>query len=377
MIKRMVLMLVVVGLVFGGIFGFQVFKGKMIKQALAALSAPPQTVSTIQATEQDWGSTLEAVGSLRAVRGADLSPQVAGTVSALHFDSSMDVKEGALLVELASADDVAKLQSLKENAALAKLTYERDVRQLKAQAISQQTVDNDLQTLKSDDALVAQQQALLDYKMIRAPFAGRLGIRQIDLGQYLAAGTVMVTLQALDPIYVDFFLPQQALGQIRIGQAATAKIDTYPGQEFAGEISSINSRVDTATRNVQVRAALKNPDHRLLPGMFATVVIAVGQPQRMVTLPQTAIAYNAYGSTVFSVDDKGKDASGKPQLVARQSFVTTGAARGDQITILKGVKPGEVIVSSGQVKLHNGSPLVINNSVQPSNDPAPNPVDHL
>lgn len=377
MIKRMILMLVVVGLVFGAIFGFQTFKAKMIKQALAALSNPPQTVSTVQAAEQDWRSQLEAVGSLRAVRGADLSPQVAGTVSALHFESGQDIKEGTLLVELASADDVAKLQSLRANAALAKLTYDRDLRQLNAQAVSQQTVDTDLQTLRSNEALVGQQQATLDYKLIRAPFAGRLGIRQVDLGQYLAAGTVMVTLQALDPIYADFYLPQQALDQITVGQAVTTKIDTYPGQQFAGEISAINSRVDTATRNVQVRATLKNADHKLLPGMFATVDITVGQPQRFVTLPQTAIAYNSYGSTVYIVEDKGKDANGKPQLIAHQSFVATGATRGDQIVVTSGVKPGDVVVNTGQVKLHNGSSVVINNSVLPSDDAAPHPVDHL
>jgi membrane fusion protein (multidrug efflux system) len=377
MLKRMFLMLVVVGLVLGAIFGFQAFKATKIKEALAALSNPPQTVSTVQAGEQEWRSQIEAVGSLRAVRGSDLSPQVAGTVSAIHFESGMDVKEGTLLVELASGDDVAKLQSLKANAALAKLTYERDLRQLKAQAVSQQTVDNDLQTLRSDDALVTQQQALLDYKLIRAPFAGRLGIRQIDLGQYLAAGTVMVTLQALDPIYADFYLPQQALDQIRVGQAVTTKIDTYPGQEFPGEISAINARVDTATRNVQVRATLKNADRKLVPGMFATVGIAVGQTQHFVTLPQTAIAYNSYGSTVYVVEEKGKDATGKPQLIARQSFVTTGATRGDQVAVVSGVKPGDVIVSAGQVKLHNGSPVLINNSVQPSDDAAPHPVDHL
>lgn len=377
MIKRMILMLLVVGVVLGAIFGFQVFKAKMIKQALAALAAPPQTVSTIAAVEQDWTSQLEAVGSLRAVRGADLSPQVAGTVSAIHFESGMDVKEGTLLVELASADDVAKLQSLRATAALAKLTYERDLRQLKADGVSQQTVDNDLQTLKSNDALVSQQQATLDYKMIRAPFSGRLGIRQVDLGQYLAAGTVLVTLQALDPIYADFYLPQQALDQVRVGQAVTVKIDTYPGKTFAGEISAINARVDATTRNVQVRATLKNADEKLLPGMFATVDIAVGQTQRLVTLPQTAIAYNSYGSTVFIVEDKGKDAAGKPQLIARQSFVTTGPTRGDQVSVLSGVKPGDVVVSAGQVKLHNGSPLAINNSIQPSNDAAPHPVDKL
>ncbi|HKO06123.1 MAG TPA: efflux RND transporter periplasmic adaptor subunit [Alphaproteobacteria bacterium] len=375
MAKRMILMLVAVGVVLGGIFGFEAFKGAKIKEFLASQGAPPQTVSTAVAELQTWQSHLEAVGSLRAVNGAELSSQASGIVSAIHFDSGADVKAGTLLVELTAADDVAKLQSLKAVAALARITYERDERQLKAQAVSQQTVDTDLQTLKSDEAQVVQQQATVDYKLVRAPFSGRLGIRQADLGQYLAAGTAIVTLQSLDPIFVDFYLPQQALDQIKVGQTVTAKIDTYPDREFPGQIAAINPKVDASTRNVQVRASLRNAELKLLPGMFATVEVEVGAPQRYITLPQTAISYNPYGTTVYLVDDKGKDAKGQPLLVARQTFVKTGATRGDQVAVLSGVKEGETVVSAGQIKLHNGSLLVIDNSVKPAFDANPKPVE--
>lgn len=375
MAKRMIIMLLVAGVVFGGIFGFQAIKSHYIKQFFAAQGVPPQTVSTTAAAYQEWQPRIEAVGSLRAVKGADLSAQVSGIVSAIHFESGVDVKEGTLLVELMAADDAAKLQSLKAQAALARITYERDLRQFKAQAVSQQTVDSDEQILRSDEAQVAQQQATLDYKSIRAPFSGRLGVRQVDLGQYLSAGTPVATLQALDPIFVDFYVPQQDLDRIKAGQRITVKVDTYPGREFPGEISAINPKVDPATRNVQVRATLGNGDHRLFPGMYATVDVDTGARQRYLTLPQTAITYNPYGNTVFIVEEKGKDAQGQPQLVARQTFVTTGATRGDQVAVAQGLKEGDTIVTTGQIKLRNGSPLLINNSVEPANDPHPTPAD--
>jgi membrane fusion protein (multidrug efflux system) len=327
------------------------------------------------AASTEWRSQIEAVGSVRAVNGANLSAQVAGTVSAVHFQSGADVKKGDLLLELESADDVAHLEALKATAAMAQLTYDRDRTLVKTNAVSQQTADTDESNLKNAKALVAQQQALVDYKFVRAPFAGRLGIRQVDLGQYLAAGTAIVTLQQLDPIYVDFYAPQQSIAQLKVGQAATAKVDTYPNRHFEGKILAINSLVDAATRNVLVRAEFANKDGFLLPGMFATVDIDTGAPQKYVTLPQTAVAYNSYGDIVYLVEDKGKDANGKPQLVARQTFVTTGATRGDQVAIVKGVKDGDTVVTAGQVKLRNGTPVLINNTVQPANDPNPKPVD--
>jgi membrane fusion protein, multidrug efflux system len=279
------------------------------------------------------------------------------------------------LLQLRAEDDIARLHSLEANAQLAQITYDRDRKLVNTQVVSQATLDSDAARLKDAKAQVTGQQAVINKKFIRAPFAGHLGIRAVDIGQYLGAGTTIVTLQALDPIYLDFYLPQQALDRIKVGQAVTVKVDTYPDQSFTGEISAINPKVDTSSRNVQVRATLPNADRKLLPGMFATVDIATSARQRYITLPQTAIAYNPYGSTVYLVDEKGKDAKGQPQLVARQTFVTTGATRGDQVAVLSGVKEGETVVTAGQIKLHNGTPLLINNTIQPTDDAHPRPVD--
>src|SRR5262245_24522019 len=266
MIKRMVIMLVLVAVVFGGIFGFEAFKAKMIEKAMASFANPPQTVSTTTAALQDWQPRLEAVGSLRAVNGADLSVEVAGIVEEITFQSGDDVGAGQLLAQLRAEDDVAKLESLQASAELAQIVYDRDQKQLKIQAVSQATLDAAAANLKKAKAQVAEQQAIVDKKFVRAPFAGHLGIRQVDVGQYVGPGTAIVTLQALDPIFVDFFLPQQALEQIKVGQSVIVKVDTYAGETFSGEISAVNPKVDVNTRNLQVRATLKNPDHRLLPG---------------------------------------------------------------------------------------------------------------
>ena len=375
MIKRMVIMLVAVAIVFGGIFGFQVFKGIMIKKFIGALSNPPQTISVTKAAYSEWQPKIEAVGSLRAVKGADLSLEVSGVVESITFNSGDDVEEGALLLKLRTADDVARLHSLQAMAELSDITYERDQKQFKMQAVSQATLDTDSANLKNAQAQVAQQQAIIDKKLLRAPFAGHLGIRAVDLGQYLGPGTVIVTLQALDPIYADFFVPQQAADQVSLGQTVTVKIDAFKDQTFVGEISAINPKVDIGSRNVQVRATLKNHDHKLLPGMYATVEITTGAPQNYVTLPQTAITYNPYGDTVYIVESKGNNADGKPQLTARQTFVVVGPTRGDQVAVLKGVDDGDQVVSAGQIKLHNGSVVLIDNSVTPTADAAPVPID--
>ncbi len=371
MVKRMIIMLIAVAVVLGGVFGFQMFKANMIRKVMASLANPPQTVSTVTAGYQEWQPEVSAVGTLRAVNGAGLSLQLAGIVSEIDFKSGDDVQEGQVLLRLRSDDDIARLQALQATAQLAQVNYDRDHKQFLVQAVSRATLDSDAATLKSDQAQVAEQQAVVDQKILRAPFAGHLGIRAVDLGQFLAAGTQVVTLQALDPLYVDFYLPQQALANIKVDQTVTVQVDTWPGANFAGQVSAINPQVDPTSRNVQIRATLRNPDHRLLPGMFATLDISTGAQQRQITLPQTAIAYNPYGNTVYVVLDQGKDAQGKPQLIAQQTFVTTGDTRGDQVAILKGVKAGDVIVSAGQVKLHNDTPVVVNNTVQPLDNPHP------
>ena len=257
-----------------------------------------------------------------------------------------------------------------------RITSERNIKQFRAQAVSQAQLDTDAANLKSALAQVNEQQAVINKKVLRAPFAGHLGLRMVDLGQYLTAGTAVVTLQSLDPIYVDFYLPQQALDEIAVGQTVAARIDTYPGQRFAGEISAINPKVDSNTRNVQVRATLKNPDRKMMPGMYATVSIVVGTPQRYVTVPQTAITFSSYGNTIYLVDNKAP-AGAPPQLVARQTFVTTGPTRGDQIAILKGVNEGDTVVTAGQIKLRNGSGVVVNNTVKPSDDANPKPSEQM
>jgi membrane fusion protein, multidrug efflux system len=371
MAKRMIIMLLLVGVVLGGIFYFEHVKAGFIKAYLATLGNQAQTVASTVAAVQPWQPQLKAVGSLRAVNGADLSLEVAGIVDQIQFKSGDDVKAGATLLTLRSDDDLAKFQALEAQADIARITSERDQKQFKVQAVSQQVLDTDAANYKNAKALADQQRVILDKKTVKAPFAGHLGIRQVDVGQYLAAGTTIVTLQALDPIFVDFTLPQQALSQIKIGQKVTALVDAYPGVEFAGELVAIDPKVDAATRNLQVRAAFKNPDRKLFPGMFVMAEIDTGAPQQFVTVPQTAITYNAYGSTVYLIDDQGKDDKGKPKLVAKQTFVTVGDTRGDQVAILKGIKAGDQLVTVGQVKLRNGVPVVINNSVVPSNDADP------
>ncbi len=225
------------------------------------------------------------------------------------------------------------------------------------------------------DANAAEQQALVNKKFIHALFSGRVGIRQVSVGQYLNAGTPVVSLQALDPIFLDFSVPQQNISMISHGQKVTATSDAYPGEQFTGRIIVINPEVDSTTLNVKVRAELKNPGRRLLPGMYATVDISTGKPQRYITLPQTAVTYNPYGNIVFLTEQQGTDDKGKPKFVVKQVFVTTGETRGDQVAVLKGIKEGDIVVTAGQVKLHNGSPVIVNNEIQPSNEPHPEPKD--
>ena len=375
MTKRMLIMLAVVGVVFGGILGWQLFgKPYMMRKFIPIGVIPPQTVSTAKAGFSDWQGEFQAVGTLRAVRGADIAPEVPGVITAIHFQSGQEIEAGAPLVQLNDESDLARLQALAAAADLAQVNYQRDQKQLEIQAVSQAVVDADAANLKSAKAQLAEQQALVNKKLVRAPFAGRVGIRAVDLGQYVTAGTKLVTLQALDPVYVDFYAPQKSLGKIVLKQKMVLQTDAFAGERFPGEISSIDPKVDPGTRNVQVRATVRNSKRTLLPGMFATVVIASGGPQRFLTLPQTAVSYNPYGDTVFVVEEsKGKDE--KVALVAQQRFVTTGETRGDQVAILSGIKQGDTVVTAGQIKLRSGFPVVVNNSIQPTNDPAPQPKD--
>lgn len=376
MTKRMIIMLICVGVLLAGLVGFNLFKAHMIAKFMASNAAPPATVTAVNASYQTWQPQLSAVGSLRAVRGVDVTTEVAGLVRQINFKSGEDVKAGEVLVQLNADSDVAQLHSLQATADLAKTVYNRDKAQYDIKAIAKAQLDSDEADLRSKLAQVAQQAALVDKKTIRAPFAGRLGITTVNPGQYINPGDAIVTLQAVDPIYADFFLPQQQLGQIAIGQVISVDTNAFGGKLFQGKILSVNPKVDSNTRNVQIEAAVDNHDRKLLPGMYANVKIDAGTEQRYLTLPQTAITYNPYGATVFvAKPGTTPDKNGKVMPIAQQVFVTPGPTRGDQVAVLKGITEGTQVVTSGQLKLKNGTPLVINNSVQPTDSPNPTPQE--
>jgi len=368
---RLIVVLLGAGVLLALLVGFNFFKNYMMAKARAQNASPPQTVSTTIAGYSDWQPEVTSVGSMRAFRGVDVTTEIAGLVRTLNFKSGEDAKSGAVLVELNADSDIAQLHALQAAAELSETTYKRDKVQFEAQAISQATLDADAADLKNRRAQAEAQAALVAKKTLRAPFAGRLGISTLNPGQYLNPGDKVVTLQAIDPILVDFNVPQRELARIQTGQTVHLTADAFPGEIFEGKVTAIDPRVDTASRNFQVEASVGNTSRRLLPGMFARVAVQSGNKQRYLTLPQTAITYNPYGATVF-VAVKSKDGQ---SLVAQQVFVTVGATRGDQAAVVSGIKQGDQVVTSGELKLKNGTPLQVDNSVQPRDDAHPTPQE--
>jgi len=332
-----------------------------------AQEGPPQTVSTIAAHFSNWRDNLDVVGNVRASTGADLAAEIAGIVDRIEFTSGTEVKAGSELARLRLNDDPAKLDELNAAADLARANLARDEKQIKAFAVSQAVIDADKANLRGANARVAEQNALMDEKIIRAPFTGKLGLRQVDVGQYLPPGTVVVTLQALDPLFVDFYVPQQALGQMREGETISFAIDAYPGRAFQAPITAISPKVDQLSRMAQVRATYPNPDHALSPGMFANIAVGLGIPHQYITLPNAAVMYNTYGSAVYIVTP------GRPYATVHQQLVTLGQTRGDQVAILSGVHDGDAVVTAGQIKLRPGAKVIINNAVQPQDQASPTP----
>lgn len=353
-----------------------------IRQMMASSPRPgPQTVTAIKVQALEWQPQLSSVGTLVAVRGVDVSSEIAGMVRDVRFRSGDEVKSGQVLFALNADADLAQLHALQASADLAATVLARDEAQFAAQAISQAQLDNDRAELKSRRALAAQQQALVDKKTIRAPFPGKLGITAVNPGQFVNPGDKLVTLQTVDPIFVDFYVPQKQLAGLAVGQKLSLASDAWPGAAFPARLTAISPKVDPVTRNVLVEATVANAKRQLLPGMFANVSLEQGERQRRLTLPQTAITYNPYGSTVFVLapgqgKDAPKDDKGQPLLAAQQVFVTTGATRGDQVAVLTGLKEGQTVVTSGQLKLKNGTPVVIDNKAQPANSATPTPQEH-
>ncbi len=367
--RRLVIMLLGCASVFGGVLGYQAFERAMMLERMASAPAPIQTVSTVTAGMLDWQPTLRAIGNLRAVHGTEVSAEVSGIVDEIRFESGNDVKAGQVLVNLRSGIDVGKLREAQAAVELARTDYRRNEELAARKLVSQAALDAAAAQLRSTEARLKQEQEGLQRTSVRAPFGGRIGLRVVDVGQYLGAGTKIATLQALDQLLVDFFLPQRELGRIAVGQSVAVAADAWPGETFGGEIIAVDAQVDRQTRNVTVRARVANPAHRLLPGMYVSVEVHAGTPVRHITLPQAAIVYNTFGDAVYLVQPDGD------RLVARQAFVQVGPTRGDQVAILAGVVAGATVVSAGQIKLQDGTQVKVDNSVQPPSDPAPRPPD--
>lgn len=346
--------------------------------ALIAQSKEPLPAAVVTAMHvpfEDWQPSVSAVGSMKAVRGVDVTTEVGGIVRSIGFKPGQEVATQALLVQLNADSDIALLHSLEATADLAVIVLKRDKAQLAVNAVSQAQVDTDTADLKAKLADAEQQRALVAKKTIRAPFAGRIGITSVNPGQYLNPGDKIATLQTFDPIYIDFTVPQTQLEAIAIGQKVLVTADGLSNQTFTGRISSIDTQFDSTTRNVTVEATVENPKQSLVPGMFARAIVDSGTPQRYLTVAQTSVTYNPYGTTVF-IATSHKNDKGEEVLTAEQTFIKTGPTRGDQVAILSGLKEGDLLITSGQMKLKNGSPVQINNSAAPLNDPAPTPQEH-
>ena len=364
-------MLLVVGGLFTLIFGWKAISIYRSNKILSAIPSPI-TVSAMTVESTTWRSTLSSVGSLRARVGVNVTTELAGMVESIHFTPGTEVKKGDFLVQLNAATELGKLHALQAQVELAKITYQRDKAQFIVHAVSKQTVDADEWNLKNLQAQVEEQTATVAKKTIRAPFSGELGINNVNPGQYLNVGDPITTLQALDPMYVDFYLPQQNLEKLKLGQRVTVISDAFPNRHFSGKITTIQPLIDVATRNVQIEALIPNPQHKLKPGIFSQVQIHTTKIKNYLTVPQTAISFNSYGDIVYKVKDSGrKDTKNRPILIANEIFVTLGETRGDQVAVLSGLKKGDLIVTSGQLKLKNYSAITINNKVQLSNNPSP------
>ncbi|WP_258187929.1 efflux RND transporter periplasmic adaptor subunit [Trinickia symbiotica] len=373
LLRPMLIMLgavLVIVLIIGGTKFVQISR----QIAYAKAPQPPAVVTAAPARFTDWQPVVSAVGSMKAFRGVDVTTEIGGIVRSITFKSGEDVSAGEPLVQLNADTDVAQLHSQEATADQAATVLNRDKAQLEANAVSQAQVDADEADWKSKRAAVEQQRALVAKKSITAPFGGRIGITTVNPGQYLNPGDKIATLTTLDPIYIDFNVPQDQKSEIAKGQAVSVSTDAVPGQTFRGMVTAIDTKVDPTTRSLTVEATVPNPNRLLLPGMFARAVVISGSAQHYLTVPQTAVTYNPYGTTMF-VAVKKKNAKGLDVLTAQQTFVRAGATRGDQVAMLSGLKEGDLVITSGQMKLNNGTSVAIDNSNPPANEASPTPQE--
>jgi membrane fusion protein, multidrug efflux system len=373
MAKRMILMLGVTAVLLTAL-GF--FKFKQVQSAVQAASfqPPPESVTSVVVQREVWPTTTAVIGTMEAVHGVMVSSDLPGTVARINFESGKAVRQGDVLVELDTREEHAQLASLEAQRDLARINYGRMQQLATDGVISRAEYDQATAQQKQTEANVGEIRATIERKTIRAPFSGVLGIRKANLGEYLSAGAAVVQLQSLNPIYVNFGLPQQALGQVRVGRSLRVTSEDMVGKVFSGRVTALDSVVDQTTRNVQVQATLPNPEGKLHPGMFVQVEVVEGTSRPVITLPASAISYAPYGDSVFVITDL-KDPQGKAYRGVRQQFVKLQGSRGDQVAVVSGLNPGDEVVTSGVFKLRNGAAVQVNNKVQPGNNPAPKPED--
>jgi membrane fusion protein (multidrug efflux system) len=374
MAKRMIVMLAMVGAIVAGL-GFVKFRQFQAAMGqAAAFQPPPEAVTTIVAQKETWPASLSAIGTIAPVQGVTVSADLPGTVDRIAFDSGAAVVEGDVLVELDTRQEQAQLAAAEAERDLARLNFARMEGLVADGAIARAEYDRAAAEQKQTEARVGEIRATIARKTIRAPFAGILGIRQVNLGQYLSPGNPVAALQSLHPIYVNFSVPQQETPNMRLGRTVRVTVGDAAGGEFVGRITAVDSIVNEATRNVQVQATLPNREGSLRPGMFVQAEVVLAANRSMTTVPVSSISYAPYGDSVFVVSDL-KDADGRTYRGVRQQFVKLGGSRGDQVAVVSGVKPGDEVVTSGVFKLRNGAAVFVNNKVRPGNNPAPKPED--
>lgn len=373
MAKRLFLVLGVMAVLLGGL-GF--FKFRQIESAVQAggFQPPPEAVTSVVTQREQWPATMAVIGTTEAVHGVIVSADLPGTVARINFDSGKPVREGEVLVELDTRQERAQLASLEAQSELARQNFARNQELVNAGVISRQEFDQATSQQKATEANVAEIKATIARKTIRAPFSGILGIRKVNLGQYLSAGTPIVSNQTLNPIYVNFGVPQQEATKVKIGRSLRVTAEDIAGKVFAGNVTAIDSEVDQTTRNIQIQATLSNPESKLRPGMFVQVELPLGASRDVIALPASAINYAPYGDSVFIITDL-KDPKGQTYRGVKQQFVKIQGARGDQVAVISGLNPGDEVVTSGVFKLRNGAAVQVNNKVQPGNSPAPKPED--
>lgn len=374
MAKRMILMLVGVAVLLGSL-GFVKYRQVEAAIAMGASFQPPATaVTTLVAQKETWPSTLSVIGTAAAIEGVTVGADLPGTIDKIHFESGQWVHEGDILVELDTRQERAQLASLEAQRDLAKINYDRAQELVKAGVISRSDYDNATAQQKATEAQVGDIRAAIARKTIRAPFSGVLGIRQVSLGQYLAAGQAIVSLQSLSPIYVNFGVPQQDTPKVIPGHVLRITNNDLKGMAFTGRITALDSVISEQTRNIQVQAIVTNKENKLRPGMFVQVELPLGEPRQVIPLPASAINYAPYGDSVFVVVEM-KDPKGNTYRGVRQQVVKIEGSRGDQVAVVSGIAPGDEVVSSGVFRLRNGAPIQVNNTVKPENNPSPKPED--